>query len=281
MKPDEGFFSSTDGVSLFYRAWEKPAENALILIHGYGDHSGRYAKLISTLSNLPSSFYAFDMRGQGKSKGARVDADSFDQYVGDGYAFLDFLTQSKKLENRKFFLLGHSLGGLIAVRMLQRDEKRWKALLLSSPCFELYGISWSPILRFIANKLAILAPNLRMSNLVKPRYLFHGESEMEEYLKDKLIERRVTCRLADLIVKECLRAQTETPEFHVPVSVFASGDDRVVSLEATKRWFDRLRAPSKSIKIYPSLYHEIFNETSTQEPIEDVVSFLTSSMRSS
>ena len=104
---------------------------------------------------------------------------------------------------------------------------------------------------------------------------------MQEYLKDLLIEKRVTCHLADLIVKACLEAQNETPEIHIPVCVLASGDDHVVSLQATERWFHRLRASSKSIKIYPNLYHEIFHETDTHEPVEDLTKFLTNSMRPS
>ena len=274
MKLEEGYFPSFDGTKIFFRTWTQPSQDNLLLIHGYGDHSGRYSELIKQLSKLPISFFAFDLRGQGKSKGRRVDANSFNDYVHDGSAYLEFLTKEGKIKGGKFFLLGHSLGGLIAVDLYKQTPNQWKAILLSSPCFELYGVAWSPLARFLTDKLSRLTPHLVMSNLVKPRFLFHDQKKMEEYLKDPLIEKRITCRLAHFIVEACLKAQKEKLEANIPLCVLAAGDERIVSLEATKNWFHHAQAVSKWIKIYPNLYHEIFNEIHTEEPAQDLLQFL-------
>ncbi len=274
MNTEEGYFQSFDGTEIFFRVWNQPSKNALVLIHGYGNHSGWYEPLVQRLSSLPFSIYAFDLRGQGRSKGRRVDAKSFDDYVSDVYAFLDFLEKTNRIQDPNPILFGHSLGGLIAVRSVLKKAKRFRALILSSPCFRLYGISWWPIARFLVSVLGCAAPTFVMSNLVKPRFLFHDARKMQEYLQDSLIERRVTSRLANLIVAACLKSDEMNAKFEIPVRVLASGDDHVVSIAATKKWFADVQAPTKSITIYPNLYHEIFNETHTDEPVKDLLNFL-------
>ncbi|MBI4387880.1 MAG: lysophospholipase [Candidatus Omnitrophica bacterium] len=275
MKCDEGYFQAKDGIKLFYRAWEQSqaTPNVCILIHGYGDHSGRYNELIGSLSELPFSFYAFDLRGQGRSGGRRVFVDYFHQYAADCNDFLQFLGNQGKIRSKKLFLFGHSLGGLIAIQVASQDQGEWSGLILSSPCFQLYGVSWSLILRFFVKILARLAPHLVMRNLVKPRYLFHDSKRMEEYLKDSQIERRVAVHLANEIVKACQCAQKERIRLQAPLLVLASGDDRIVSLPATQNWFDKVQAVSKKMVTYPNLYHEIFNETDPK-PVQDLKEFL-------
>ena len=281
MKTEEGYFSSYDGTEIFYRSWGEGADNALIIIHGYGDHSGRYIDFVEKLAKkLSFTYFAFDLRGQGQSKGARIYAESFDDYLKDVTAFLEFLKHRGSIQDKhSLFLFGHSLGGLIAYKTLLKGRNKWRAAIFSSPCFELYGIAWSPVLRFLVRQLNRIAPRMVMSNLVKPRFLFHDQNQMKEYMKDGLIERRVTAHLANLIVEECLRSQHEENQIETPIYVLASGNDRVVSLNATKKWFNCLKAPSKSIKIYPDLYHEIFNETHTNEPIEDLIHIFKKSER--
>ena len=277
MHPSEGYFATRDGTRLFYRTWEKSiaSPNACILIHGYGDHSGRYREFIEALSDVPFAFYAFDLRGQGHSEGKRVFADSFAQYEEDCYDFLRFLEIDEELRSKKFFLLGHSLGGLIALQAVLKDEGKWSGLVLSSPCFQLHGVSWSPLLRGLVKILNQVAPRFVMHNLVKPRYLFHDPEKMKAYLKDPLIERKVTVHLANEIARTCSASQKRCDRLKIPVLVLASGNDRVVSLDATRAWFDHLQARDKTMITYPDLYHEIFNEFDSK-PIQDLKKFFTS-----
>ncbi len=274
MTGEEGFFSASDGTKLLYRAWHQNSGHACLIIHGYGDHSERYADLVNKLSDLPCSFYAFDLRGQGRSGGERVYAKTTDDYVSDCYEFLDFLEKSGKLAAKRLMILGHSLGGLIALKAVLKNQTRWKALILSSPCFQLYGISWSPVAKWSTQALSRIAPHLVMSNLVKPRYLFHNADSMKAYWQDPLIERRVTAHLACAIINACENIQRENIRLDIPVLVLASGDDRIVELSATKRVFEKLNAPSKSIVIYPDLYHEIFNEERNEQAIRDLKQFM-------
>ena len=273
---DEGFFPARDGTNIFYRVWLRDGANGCLLIHGYGDHSDRYQELVDSISDLGYSFYAFDLRGQGRSEGKRVFANSLNDYVSDCFDFLKFLEKEKILDQKKkLVLLGHSLGGLIALRVVLKDEMKWKGLVLSSPCFKLFGISWSPALRFLVKKIARVSPGLIMTNLVRPKYLFRDPVRMEKYLKDPLVERRVTARLANEIVKGCEEEQCRNVRLDIPVLVLASGNERVVSLDETKRWFERLQAEKKQMIVYSNLYHEIFNETGERKPVNDLRAFLT------
>jgi len=112
-----------------------------------------------------------------------------------------------------------------------------------------------------------------LNNFVKPKYLFHGKTQFEEYLKDPLIERRITAHLANEIVNTCLLVQKERAKVTVPVLVMASGNDRIVSFDQTENWFRKLEAPQKSMIVYPELYHEIFSETENDRPFQDLKKF--------
>lgn len=276
MKASDGYFKAKDGTELYYKLWQNPdAKNVCILIHGYGNHSSRYQELVELLSDLPYSFYSFDLRGQGRSRGERVYANDFNDYQNDCYDFCSFLRNKGYFKREtKPVLFGHSLGGLIATRAVLQSPTDWKALVLSSPCFKVYGLGSSVIAQGLVNQLSKAWPHLVMSNFVKPRFLFHGKEKLADYMKDRLIERRVTLHLAQLITEACQKAQNELCGLNLPLLVLASDFDRVVDVEATRSWFSRLETNRKRIKFYPNLYHEIFSEENNQEPVQELKVFL-------
>lgn len=276
---EEGFFPSFDGTQLCYRAWQTNHPNAFVILHGYGEHSGRYGEVVEFLKDLPYAFFAYDMRGQGKSHGPRVHIERFTDLLQDFDSFCEFLVRSKGGASNHITLFGHSLGGLLAVRIAERSGAKLRALILSSPCFQVAGIAAWPVVKQATRAMNRIAPRVVLTNFVTPRFLFHGEANLRRYLADSLIERKITPRFASAIYEECDRIQTEETRLDMPVFVQASGDDRVVSLHATKRWFERLRASDKRMEIYPELYHEIFQETSTDRPVTDLKLFLQKQQR--
>lgn len=276
MKQESGFFESFDQTKLFYRTWlsEKPNARACLIIHGYGEHSGRYNELVNALSEIPMSFFSFDLRGQGKSDGRRVDVEFFDDFVRDAESYLMFLQNSSRVSNQPIALLGHSLGGLIAIKLASRLENRLNKLVLSSPFLSAHGAASLGITFWLATVLNRLIPDVKLPGPVKPNHLFHGAEKMREYLADTLIERRITTRLAHVLLSETRRIRREEFSFKMPLLILASGDDRIVSLPATKAWFEKVAAPKKELKIYDGFYHEIFHEIERTQPIEHLKQFL-------
>src|SRR3989338_2702184 len=107
-------FNAGDGLKLYEQAWlpDKEEKAAVVVVHGYAEHSGRYGRVAGYLNQAGYAVYAFDLRGHGRSEGRRAYAESFDEYLDDVGIFLG---RVKSEEAKKpVFLLGHSLGGTIA-----------------------------------------------------------------------------------------------------------------------------------------------------------------------
>ncbi len=276
MRQETGFFDSFDQTKLFYRCWisEKPNPKPCLILHGYGEHSRRYDELVSFLQDVPYSFFSFDLRGQGRSGGVRVHADQFEDFVKDAETYLNFLQRDKISVNQKAALLGHSLGGLIAIRLALQIPSRFDKAILSSPFLGAHGLAALDLTFWLAAFLNQAMPKLQLPGPARPRYLFHDAEKMKQYLADTLIERRITARLGYELLRESRAAGERAVHLQMPLLVLASGDDRIVSLEKTKSWFEQVSAPEKEMKVYPDFYHEIFHETGRKEPMTKVKEFL-------
>ena len=258
-----GRFKSWDGTELFYRFYSNPgARHTVIMIHGYGEHSGRYEKFPEKMRNLSAQFAVMDLRGMGKSEGARGDGGSFDEYLRDVSSFVEHLRATYSIP-KKFILFGHSLGGLVAVSWAMKHPDPVKLLILSAPFLGLKGshlIGW-------ANRLLLLfSPRFVYRNPVRSRTLSHDPEEVAVHRKDPLILRHISARLIGEILRrtEMLRKQ---PILSVPfpMHMLVSGEECVVDAQASRRFFERLVAPRKERTIFEGFFHEIFNEREQQK----------------
>lgn len=258
MEIEEGFFKTFDGENLFYRY--RPGKESgipLVICHGHGEHSGRYLKFFSRFENSPDPIGVFDLRGCGRSGGARVYVSQFEDYAEDLASFIRFLRLRLKVGEQSVNLLGHSLGGLIATLWAYGNQKQVNKLILSSP---LFGIPSGRFLQKIVKLLNRFCPRLVIHNPVKPPFLTHDSEEVERYKKDALIQRSITVRL----VSEMLRTADffGRGEFHFlfPVYILMAEQDFIVDPKATWDFYSRIRAPEKELDVYPGFFHEIFNE---------------------
>ena len=193
MPIEEGLISTPAGVQLFYRFQTgDPKKNPLLLIHGHGEHSGRYLKFFTRLHDLGHSIAAFDLRGCGRSSGRRVYVDRFEDYANDVSAVLDFFTKQQRI-NLPVILFGHSLGGLIALTWARANGEKISKLVLSSP---LLGVPLEETKFRLGLFLNRLAPRLVLQNPVRSNYLTHDPEEIQKYQRDPLIQRKITARLA-------------------------------------------------------------------------------------
>lgn len=258
MKPtaEDYFFAGPN--RLFYRYYQVPgAKRCCLILHGHGEHSGRYEKMQTVLESEGISTAIFEYRGQGRSEGQEVYVDSFEDYIEDVSRFLFFL-EGKYDWKEPFILLGHSLGGMIAVYWAQKFPEKVKALILSSPCL---GLKLPGLLVGLNNIFNVFIPKMIYGNPVYPPHLTHNLGEMESYKKDPYIKRKISVRLAhEMILYGLALERQERVKFPFPVYMLTAGLEKVVDGQRSARFFDKLEVPDKRVRNFEGFYHELFHE---------------------
>ncbi len=268
IQPLEGTFSSFDGRKLFYRYYlRKESRATLVILHGHGEHSGRYENFFPLLESLNISIAVYDFRGHGRSEGPEVFISNFNEYLNDVTSFVSFLEKEYGLSG-KILLLGHSIGGLTAVYWALQHPQKIRGLVLSSPCL---GLRLPNFLIQFNSLLNRMCPTLLYQNPVYPPHLTHNTEEVKTYRKDAYIKRKMSVSLLAESLK-WMRQLESVPSFEFPFPVFIlmAGLEKVVDAEKTCLFFDKLKAPHKEIKVFEGFYHEIFNELG-QEKVFDAL----------
>lgn len=264
--------TATDGLRLYLRRHELESPRGEILIaHGFGEHSGRYAALTDHLSNHNYSVTAYDHRGHGLSDGLPGHVESFNEYDEDLARIITSVRSRSKAKS--LFLIGHSMGGLIALRYMARRDGALTGAIISAPLIEV-AVPVPAHKLMIARVSARMAPRMRLNNEINPSNLSRDPEVGRAYAADPLVNRKVSAKW----FAEATRAMEEVaewaPRIMTPMLVMHGTDDRLASVEATRRTFELIKSPDKELVIYPGYYHELFNEPEKQEVFERVTEWL-------
>jgi alpha-beta hydrolase superfamily lysophospholipase len=262
-----------DGVRLHTLSWPVDAPRAVVLVsHGLGEHAGRYAALARDLGARGFAVHALDHRGHGLSGGARAYTPRFGRFVDDLEALR--LSVSRDTPARvPTFLLGHSLGGLIAIRHLEaHPEAPLAGAILSAP---LLGIraeapKWKLAL---AGPLSILLPALPMASELDPALLTADPAYIRSYREDPLVHSKVTPRLYTEMLKAMDDAVAEKGRIALPLLFVVPGADGIVQEEAALRFAESLPG-EVTVRRYPGFRHEALNEVERERPVGDVVAWI-------
>ncbi len=246
------------------RRWD-PADPPLfvaVLVHGYGEHAGRYGHVATALNEAGAVVYAPDHHGHGRSGGDRALVDDVDRLAAD-------VAKVVELANREYdelpvVLIGHSLGGMIATRYVQKQHARIAALVLSAPV-----LGGNPELLALAE----LDPALEVP--LDPKTLSRDPKVGEAYAADPLV-------FHGPFHKQTLKELTATvariakdPGFGDLPTLWIHGEkDALAPYAVTKKAMAHLRGTIFEEKVYKGAMHEIFNETNQTDVIADVVEFL-------
>lgn len=261
----EGDFPAQDGtrLSYFFTPFSGEKKPLLLILHGFGEHSRRYLSLVEALRDLPFGFAAFDLRGHGRSGGERVYAESFSAYTKDVGAFLDFLSSRHPGNTDEVLLFGHSMGAEIAAFFALLNPGRIRELIFSAPCFALR--QEIPFVTEVCRLLGGRFPHFILRNPVKPVFLSHDFSEVLEYEKDPLIERRITLGLLREMISVGETILERAGEISMPVHVLAAGCERIVSKAAARRFYERIASVRKQWVEFDGFYHDLFRETDREQ----------------
>ena len=261
-------FRSTDGLKIFYRRYQADPEKARIIIaHGLGEHSGRYNNVIERLLPLGVSVWAPDHRGHGQSDGYRGHISSFDRYVEDLRTLVE-IVRDGMAEDEKIFLLGHSLGGLIALRFAACFPEMMYGVIASSPAL---GVTADiPAGKAFAGRImSTLWPTLSLANGLDVPKICHDEGVVCAYRDDPLVHDRVSARWFTEFLSAMEAACCSATEINVPLLMQLAGDDHLTNADTSATFFEALGSGDKTLYVYEDLYHEIYNEK--EEPRKHVL----------
>jgi len=274
-KRSESFFTGLHNTRLFYQIWE-PAQvrGHLIITHGQAEHSGCYQRLIEALKELSIAVYAWDMRGHGRSEGQRGYARDFEEYVKDFQLFIQHLRDERNLYPKDLLLLGHSMGGLVQLKMLLNNT-HWEfpAQVLSAP---MLGVAVDvPLYKDLAALVfRNLLPTLTLSNEIKYTDLTRDPEVLAEFNSDVLRHDRISAGvyLGSVTTIELLRQNMSKIE--IPTLLQIPDNDPVVGSRTSQELFEKLGSHTKVLKIYPDRKHEIYNDLDREEVFQDLIEFL-------
>ncbi len=243
-----------------------PARAVVVLVHGLGEHAGRYHALAERLHGWGFAVWAHDHHGHGASSGARGGLPSELRLVDDLALVIDDARTANP--GLPLLLLGHSLGGLVAASLVARGVRPVDGLVLSSPGFD-PGLSGFQ--KLLLAVLPRIAPNLRVGNGLDDNFLSHDRAVVQAYRDDPLTHDRIGSRLARFLAYEGETVLRQAPRWPVPTLLLYAGDDRLVK-PAASRAFAQAAAASGQVEAhgFETLYHELFNELEAQ-PVFDAL----------
>ena len=271
MTHETGTLRTADGLDLFTRRWtpDQGTAAAVALVHGVHEHSGRYAYVASALMRRGIAVWALDLRGHGRSPGPRGQvAASFDEYVGDVERFLEHV----EADGAPLFLMGHSMGGLVAAAtVVDRGTAGLAGVVLSSPAL---AVEAPALLRRLAPLVARWLPDAPATRLDLSR-LSRDPVVARAYREDPLTTKGgVRARLGWEILRTAERVRQRAEAFDVPLYLFHGTADRITSPDGTRWLAEHAATRDVTLRLYEGYYHETLNEPERDDVIRDLADWL-------
>jgi len=263
---EESFITSKDGARLRFVAWTRPdpVVARLLFVHGWAEYADRYQFPVDYLSPKGYACFGIDVRGHGGSAGKRSYIDSYDQYLDDVKAALDALPDCGEVPT---FLVGHSQGGLVCTRLVQRgDDLDIAGLVLSSPFFGL-ARPLNAVERFMSKNLSKLWPALAVPSSLDTSHLTHDRAVVKAYEDDPKVFEKPVVRWAAETLKAQEASVAEAGKVKLPCLVMLGTEDQIVSPAVTRQFFEGCGSDDKELEEFSGLYHEIFNELERDEVV--------------
>lgn len=270
---EEGRFQSSDGLNLFEQSWlpAKEPKAVIIIIHGYAEHSGRYALMANYLVDHGYAVETFDLRSHGKSDGKNTFIRLFDEFLSDVDLFLKRV--QKRHPNKNLFLLGHSMGGLIASLFVVSRQPELRGLILSAAAVKISD-DISPLLvklSSVIGKILPKLPTIKLDNAAISR----DPEIVKKYDTDPLNYRGgIPARTGAEINRAMKLIQQQMEAINLPLLILHGTADRLADPEGSKQLYERAESKDKTLKLYDGFYHEVMNEPEKEKVLADIMEWL-------
>lgn len=265
--------STGDGLPLHWRQWRQlgPAapRGTILIVHGLGEHIGRYDPVATRLNALGWNVVGHDQRGHGASGGPRGDIPNPEAFLNDLAHVIDALREEPSLNAGRLLLLGHSMGGLVAARFVAGGLTANSAgalpswfrpvdgLILSSPALDAGLSSWQALQLYLGRRLA---PHLAVGNGLKPSWICRDPAVVQAYQADPQVHNRVTPMLARWIVDAGELVRQHAADWVLPTLLLWGGSDQCVAPAGSAAFAEAAPAGALRHHCFEPFFHEIFNE---------------------
>lgn len=270
-------FIAYDGLELFAQYWlpEYPPRAVLALVHGIGEHSGRYSNLLQALLPAAYAVWGFDQRGHGRSPGQRGHVSNWAEYRADVACFLDTIVAQHP--DTPIFLFGYSMGALVVLDYAMRPPAPLPAdlhglMVVGTPLTPVIDSKRS--LEALARWLSQIWPRLSIPIGIHAEAASHDAAVIEGLKADPLVHGRATVRWATGFLDTVAWVNAHPEALKLPTLMLHGAQDPVCRADGVQAWFNRLPLPDKMLRIYPDSRHEVHNDVEHAQMEEDVLAWL-------
>ena len=258
MKTESGNFRAQDGTSIYWKGWvpDNSPKAMVHVMHGYAEHIDRYGNVVNEI--LPAGYAVFgtDHRGHGKSQGKRGHVKSFQEFIDDERQFRREVIRARFPEI-PYFVLGHSMGSLIAMNYVEQNAEDIKGLVLSGTGSQ-PGTDIPKILLTLTKILSNLLPAVHVKSPLPPEFISRDMAVVKAYIDDPLVYNVITPRLAHEMNRYVVIGAQNAFKIKIPVLIQLGSMDTAFS--GQKELFEMIGAKDKTFKQYEGLKHEVYNE---------------------
>ncbi|MFW5820906.1 MAG: alpha/beta hydrolase [Bacteroidota bacterium] len=267
-------WKTKDKKTLFAQCWkpEEESKKTVLMIHGLGEHSGRYERWGKMFVGEGFNFLSFDLRGHGKTSGKRAYAKSLEVLLND--IDLVFSKAEKMFKDSKFVLYGHSMGGNLALNHIIIRNHPVDALVVSSPWLKMAKEPPGPLLA-IASFGSKFLPRLTLNSKLDLNNRSHDPQVELEFQKDQLNFKKISFRLFHEMYQAGYHALRNVYKINYPFLLMHGTEDKITSHKASEKFVMNTCARTK-LKLWEGQYHELHNELIYEDVFRYVIDWLKS-----
>ena len=273
MQHRDGRFQGTAGHSIYYQYWtpEDAPKAVVLLVHGAGEHSSRYRHVAELLTGKGFVVAALDHIGHGQSDGEYGHMEKFQHYLDTVEIFRRQV--SWDFDKVPMFLLGHSMGGLISALYLLEYQDEFLGAALSGAAIKT-DIEPGKGQLLSIKLLSKTTPGLGVLQL-DSEGVSRDPAVVAAYNEDPLVHHgKMSARFVSELFNGMNTIQAEAHKITLPLLVMHGEADSMTAAEGSKLLNSKVRSEDKTLKLYPKLYHEIFNEPEQEEVLGDLLAWL-------
>jgi alpha-beta hydrolase superfamily lysophospholipase len=270
----ERSFEGVGGVRIVYDVWEPEdidCRGVVVLCHGYAEHARRYDHVAQRFGESGLAVYALDLRGHGRSGGKRVYLRDISEYTEDFHTLVGIA--AAEYPELKVVVLGHSMGGGIVFAYGVEHPDDYAAMVLSGPAVDAQdGVS--PVMVFVANTLGKVLPGLPVEQL--PTDAVSRDPEVvAAYNADPLVHHgKLPAGIARALMGVGETMPQRAASLTAPLLVVHGEQDKLIPVQGSRHLMECVGSLDAQLKVYPELYHEVFNEPERETVLDDVASWI-------